>query len=205
MGFFGRSTGYRYTPLGEFYCPGCRQTSECQSMETLTVIRLLGVPVRTRSEDAGLVRCLRCGGVFDRDVTAHSPTVTRDGLKPALLAVVLAMMDPHGEEGEGENCPKGAGVSQFIEDVTGVVMDADAMALETRRYKAYPDALGERLKRIAPYLANAEKRMLLESAHRVAQAMGYVSGQAALLQRIASLLEVPDSLVRAAYDAASGA
>lgn len=200
MGLFGRSTGYRYTPLGEFYCPGCRQTSECQSMETLTVIRLLGVPVRTRSEDAGLVRCLRCGGVFDRDVTAHSPTVTRDGLKPALLAVVLAMMDAHGEG----NCSKGAVDSQFIEDVTGVVMDADAMARETRRYEADPDALGERLKRIAPYLANAEKRMLLESAHRAAQAMGYVSGQAALLQRIASLLEVPDSLVRAAYDAASG-
>jgi len=166
-------------------------------METMTVTRVLGVPVHRRTEDSGLVTCSLCGGVFDQHVTAFSPTVSRKGLKPALLAVLLVMMDADMTEDKAEACAEMALVSRIVAEVTGQSLDPEAIRLETRRLLAEQDALGHRLKAITPYLTNAEKRMLLESGLRVAHADGNASEkEMALMRRIALLLEVPDSLFR---------
>ncbi|VVS90489.1 co-chaperone djla n-terminal [Desulfoluna spongiiphila] len=199
---FGRSDRYRCIPRGEFYCPGCRQTAVCLGMDTLTVTRVLGVPVHRRSKDSGLVKCGICGGVFDRDVTAFSPTVSREGLKPALLAVLLAMLSADMEGENAEACVEVAVVSSIVAEVTGEAADPEALRNEARHLKDDPGALDQRLKVITPYLTNAEKRMLLESALRVAHANGDASEmEMALIQRIAGLLDVSDALFRGVTEA----
>ena len=166
-------------------------------METMTVTRVLGVPVLRRSEDSGLVKCAICGGVFDRHVTAFSPMVSREGVKPGLLAVLLGMMAVDMPEDKAEASVEMAVVSRIVAEVTGEVMAPEVMHGEARRLRAEPDVLEQRLKAIAPYLTNAEKRMLLESALRVAHADGNASeNEMALMRRIASLLEAPDALYR---------
>lgn len=160
-------------------------------METVRITRILFLPVYRKVADSGKVKCSLCGGVFERQVTAFSPSVSRAGLKPALVTVMLLMVG--ADEGE----PNAAmdGFFRIVSDVTGEEADPEALRLEARRLQGGKDVLGDQLRAIAPYLSNAEKRMILESALRVAYADGDVSeNEEALMRLIAKHLEVPDSI-----------
>ncbi|GEM_PF-2939306 len=162
-------------------------------METVRITRILFFPVYRQVGDSGKVKCPLCGGVFERQVTAFSPSVSREGLKPALVTVMLLMMGAD----EGEPTVAMDGFFRIVSDVTGDDMDPETLRLEARRLQGEKDALGDQLRAIAPYLSNAEKRMVLESALRVAYADGDVSqNEEALMRLIAKLLEVPDSIYR---------
>lgn len=162
-------------------------------MDTVRTTRMLFVPVYRRVADSGLVKCPLCGGVYGRHMTAFSPSVSRDGLKPALVTVLLLMMDAN-KNGNGVEM---AVFSRIVAEVTGKDMEPEAIRLETRRLLSEKDALGDQLRVIAPYLANAEKRMILESALRVAHADGNASEKEMdLMRQIGTLLEVPDSIYR---------
>lgn len=191
-GLWGRINRTRHRVNGSFYCPGCRQTVGCLKMETVRISRILFVPVRRRVVDSGLVKCPLCGGVFEQAVTAFSPAVSRAGFKPALVTVMLLMLDVDGSDAVGMGA-----ISRIVAEVTGESLDPEAMALEIERLLAEKDALGDQLRAIAPYLTNPEKRLILESAWRVAHADGNASEkEMALMRRIASLLEVPDAICR---------
>lgn len=154
---------------------------------------MLFVPVYRQVADSGLVKCPQCGGVYGRHMTAFSPSVSREGLKPALVTALLLMMDVNKRE-DGVTM---ALVSRIVAEVTGREMGPETIREESRRLRSETDALGDQLRAIAPYLNNAEKRMILESALRVAHADGDVSGKEKdLMRQIASLLEVPDSIYR---------
>ncbi|BCS99236.1 hypothetical protein DSLASN_48680 [Desulfoluna limicola] len=190
---WGRRDSYRYRARGEFYCPGCRQTVGCLAVETVRVTRILFLPVYRQVGDSGKVKCPICGGVFERQVTAFSPAVSREGLKPALVTVMLLMMDVD----EGENRVEMAVISRVVAEMTGSAMGPEVIEREAERLRSDVDALGNQLAAIAPYLTNAEKRMILESAWRVAHADGHApEKEMALMRQVALLLEVPDSIYR---------
>lgn len=162
-------------------------------METVTTTRFLLLPLYRRVVDSGLVTCPGCGGVFDGDVTAFSPSVSRAGFKPALLTVLLLMM----HAGEGDRGEVAAVVSRIVADVMGESLDVEGMKRKTKHLCSKKDAMGQELSVIAPYLTNGEKQMVLESALQVARSGGDASEkERALLHRIVSLLDVPDAIYR---------
>jgi uncharacterized tellurite resistance protein B-like protein len=162
-------------------------------METVQTTRMFFLPVYRRATDSGLVKCALCGGVYGRHMTAFSPSVSRAGVNPALVTVLLMMLDASGSDSGVELDV----VARIVAEVTGREMGPEAIRQETRRILSETDALGDELRAIAPYLTNAEKRMILESALRVAHADGVASEkEMGLIGQIASLLEVPDSIYR---------
>ncbi|WP_300667325.1 TerB family tellurite resistance protein [Desulfoluna sp.] len=186
-----RDERHSYKARGTFYCPGCRQTVACLVVTTVTVTRLLWIPVYRRALNSGLVKCPLCGGVFGREVTAFSPSVSRDGLKPALVAVLMLMMEAD------ESRLEMSVVSRIVAEVTGQEVCSESIHAEIQQLLAEKDALGDRLRAIVPYLTNAEKRLILESAFRVAHADGQASEKKmALMDQVASLLRVPDSIYK---------
>ena len=188
---WGRSKKYRYRAHGRFYCPGCRQTVTCLHMEIVRVSRFLIFPLFRSAGDAGLVKCPLCDGVFDRGVTAFSPEASKKGLEPALLTVLLLMM----EASDGDRCVESAVVSRILTEVTGEGMDPSEMAKEIRVLLERQDPLGDALSPIALYLTNGDKRLVLESALCVAHSDGYASEkEMALMRQIAGELGVSESV-----------
>ena len=160
-------------------------------METVRVSRFLIFPLFRSAGDAGLVKCPLCGGVFDRGVTAFSPEASKKGLKPALLTVLLLMMDAS----EGDRGVESAVVSRILTEVTGEGMDLSEMDRRSQVLMESEDPLGDALSPIALYLTNGEKRLVLESALCVAHSDGYASKkEMALMQTIARQLGVSESV-----------
>ena len=190
--FWGKSEKVKVKPCGTFYCPACRQTSECQRVERVEVTRVLFVPVKQASEGTGMVKCRRCGSVFEEEVTHHSPDISREGLVPALVSAMLTMMVVDGHTDEREL----ALAARIVSDFTGEAVYPQTLKREAESRYSRSD-LDERLATIAPYLTNGEKRTILDSAFRVAHADGVVTPEEeALLSHMASVLDFPETLFR---------
>ncbi len=162
-------------------------------MATVTTTRFLLFPLFRRVVDSELVSCAGCGEVFHKGVTAFSPSISKAGLKPALLTVLLLMMNASG----GERREVAALVSRIVADVMGESMDAESVARQTDGVRLKKEAMDQELSLIAPYLTNGEKRMVLESALQVACFGGDASDiERALIHRIVSLLDMPEAIYR---------
>jgi tellurite resistance protein len=162
---------------GSFYCPECRTQRNYSLKKHTRFFAVLNLPVLPFKSHGKHIECGKCKQTFWESVLECSPEITKKGLHPSILKLMVLIMLADGriEKEEMET------IIEIYKEVTSKDITVDDINGIIESSKTEDISIEEYLKRIKPYLGNYNKELIVKCSFLVSKSDGEIMEEEKIL------------------------
>ncbi len=174
---FGKKWAGIAVGKGFFYCPYCRTQRPYLLKKHKHFYSFFKLPLIPLKSNGDHIECRKCKQTFWQSVLECSPEITKKGLHPSILKLMIKIMVADGKILKSEMIT----IKDVYKGLTGEDITENDIKIIIKSSKDEDISIDEYLKRIKPYLSNYNKILILKSSFLVSVSDGEIREEEKIL------------------------